>query len=167
VFSLGWVELNDRHFIEEVTIVCGIFRGFSVLDGVFPVSGLFLFFTSGCSSFSRDICALLHSDANSSTLLFNRTSLSQHDRQLNLGSSSVAFTQMSQFFLLFSSTVKFFRCRKKTKLSFEPFFHTTGIYSKQGTTFPCCLQTPAKAFTEVPNEISQSERRVYCGNLSF
>ena len=54
MFSLGWLELNDRHFlIEEVTIVCGIFRGFSVLDGVFPVSGLFLFFTSGCSSFQE------------------------------------------------------------------------------------------------------------------
>ena len=52
MFSLGWLELNDRHFlIEEVTIVCGIFRGFSVLDGVFSVSGLFLFFTSRCSFF--------------------------------------------------------------------------------------------------------------------
>ena len=168
MFSLGWVELNDRHFlIEEVTIVCGIFRGFSVLDGVFPLSGLFFSCTSGCSSFSRDVCAFLHSAANSSTLLFNRTSLSQHDRQLNLESSSLAFTQMSQIFLLFSSTVKFFYCRKKTKLSFEPFFRTIGIYSKQGTTLPCCLKIPAKASTEVPNEISQSERRVYCDNLSF
>ena len=128
MFSLGWVELNDRHFIEEVTIVCGIFRGFSVLDGVFLVSGLFLFFTSGCSSFSRDICALLHSAANSSTLLFNRTSLSQHDRQLNLGSSSVAFTQMSQIFFIIFFNCKVFPLSEKTKLSFEPFFRTTGIY---------------------------------------
>ena len=169
MFSLGWVELNDRHFlIEEVTIVCGIFRGFSVQDGVFPVSGVFLFFTYGCSSFSRDICALLHSAANSSTLLFNRTSLSQHDRQLNLGSSSVAFTQMSPiFFIIFFNCKVFPLSEKKTKLFFEPFFRTTGIHSKQGTTFPCCLKTPAKALTEVPNEISQSERRVYCGNLSL
>ena len=114
MFSLGWVELNDRHFlIEEVTIVCSIFRGSSVLDGVFPVSGLFLIFTSGCSSFSRDICALLHSAANSSTLLFNRTSLSQHDRQLNLGSSSVAFTQMSQFFFIFFNCTVFPLSEKK------------------------------------------------------
>ena len=58
MFSLGWVELNDRHFIEEVTIVCGIFRGFSVLDGVFPVSGLFLFFTS-TSAYAAFFCNLL------------------------------------------------------------------------------------------------------------
>ena len=44
MLSLGWVELNDRHFIKELTIVCDIFRGFSVLDGVFTVSGLFLTF---------------------------------------------------------------------------------------------------------------------------
>ena len=43
MFSLGWVELNDRHFlIEEVTIVCGVFRGFSVLDGVFLACSSFL-----------------------------------------------------------------------------------------------------------------------------
>ena len=115
MFSFDWVELNDRHFIEEMTIVCGIFRGFSVLDGVFPVSGLFLFFTSRCSSFSRVICALLHSAANSSTLLFNRTSLSQHDRQLNLRSSLVAFTQMSQFFFIIFFNCKVFPLSKKKR----------------------------------------------------
>ena len=115
MLSLGWVELNDRHFIKEVTIVCDIFRGFSVLDGVFPVSGLFLFSMSGCSTFSRDICALLHNAANSSMLLFNRTSLSQHDRQLNLGSSSVAFTQMSQIFFIIFFNCKVFPLSEKNK----------------------------------------------------
>ena len=102
--------------------MCGIFRGFSVLDGVFPLSGLFFSCTSGCSSFSRDVCALLHSAANSSTLLFNRTSLSQHDRQLNLGSSSLAFTQMSQiFFIIFFNCKVFLLSEKKQNFPLSRF----------------------------------------------
>ena len=88
---------EGRRFRAEVTIECGIFLGFSVLWGVFPVRDRFLMFSCLLvfSWRSSSFCALLQVEANISKFLFTCRTLSSQLLQQNLGSSSLSETSIS------------------------------------------------------------------------
>ena len=66
-----------------------------------------------------------------------------------------------KFFKWFSSTVKLFRRREKTKLS------SAQLAFIQNSTCTLWKLNLHFTFTEVPHEISKSERRLHCRNLFF
>ena len=76
---------KGRRFRAEVTIECGIFLGFSVLWGVFPVRDRFLMFSCLLvfSSRSSSFCVLLQVEVNISKFLFRRRTLSWQLLQQN------------------------------------------------------------------------------------
>ena len=144
---------KGRRFRAEVTIECGIFLGFSVLWGVFPVRDRFLMFSCILvfSSRSSSFCVLWQVEANISKFLFRRRTLSWQLLQQNLGSSSLSLVPLWDFNITYSKWVTPFHYRWKSSFFSWSSHQTTGTYflkyrlSNFGT-LPCL--TTARAAIE-------------------